>query len=466
MVNVPSPALAVVGRHNSGKTTLIVKLISELVERGHDVGSVKHHSHVGFDIDYPGKDSYRHREAGASETVIAAPGQIARVKSIEGEVECNEIVRSMPGHDIVIVEGYRKSGLPTIEVMRAGNEADERVAAVFAEGARNGWALGTDFTQFSRGVPPADNEAAREHLRRAQEGDANAGVAASGAATSAGDVAAGPDAAASSEPDADGQYSAAADLANKLPTGDTVAIVTDIPEAVRAAELYNIPAFGLDDVVELADFVEKHYARPRITVVIQAGGESRRMGRSKATVPFAGRPLICRLVERLSPVADDLIITTNEPDNLVFLHSEFPDVNIQLVSDAFEYRGALPGLYTALQAARNPYVAVVACDMVFASASLVVAEALAMNETGADVVVPVNKHGYEPFHAMYRRLACLPAVRRALDRGEKRAQSFFDDVNVCEFPHAKVLEAEPMGGCFINANTPEELRSLEDSFGN
>lgn len=448
MVNVPSPALAIVGRHNSGKTTLIEKLISELVERGHDVGSVKHHSHVGFDIDHPGKDSYRHRAAGASETVIAAPGMMARVKTIEGEVECNEIVRSMPGHDIVIVEGYRKSGLPTIEVMRAGNQADERVAAVFAEGARNGWALGTDFTQFSRGMPTADNEAAREHLRRAMEGSQDEGQ---------------PAAVDSKQPD--GTYSAQADMANKLPTGDTVAIVTDIPEAVHAAELYNIPAFDLNDVTALADFVEKHYARPRITVVIQAGGESRRMGRSKATVPFAGRPLICRLVERLSPVADDLIITTNEPDNLVFLHSEFPDLRIQLVSDSFEYRGALPGLYTALQAARNPYVAVVACDMVFASASLVVAESLAMNESGADVVVPVNKHGYEPFHAMYRRLACLPAVRKALDRGEKRAQSFFEDVNVCEFPHAKVLEAEPMGGCFINANTPEELKNLEDSFG-
>ena len=120
--------------------------------------------------------------------------------------------------------------------------------------------------------------------------------------------------------------------------------------------------------------------------------------------------------------------------------------------------------YTALQAARNPYVAVVACDMVFASASLVVAEALAMNESGADVVVPVNQHGYEPFHAMYRRMGCLPAVRRALDRGEKRAQAFFDDVKVLEFPQARVLEAEPMGGCFVNANTPEELKVLEDSF--
>ncbi len=450
MVNVPSPAISIVGRHNSGKTTLIEKLIAELVARGHDVGSVKHHSHVGFDIDIPGKDSYRHRAAGASETVIAAPGQMARVKTVEGEMECADIVRSMPGHDVVIVEGYRKSGLPTIEIMRAGNEADARVADVFEQGARHGWPLGTDFTQFTRGLPTADNEDAREELRRAQE--------ARKAAETRGETAQGVH--------FKTQHPDHVDISNKLPTGNTVAVATDIPEAQKAAALYNIPAFPLDDVKPLADFVEKHYVRPRVTVVIQAGGESRRMGRSKATVPFAGKPLICRLVERLSPVADDLVITTNEPENLAFLHGEFPDLRIQLVCDSFEYRGALPGLYTALQAARNPYVAVVACDMVFASASLVVAESIAMNESGADVVVPVNQHGFEPFHAMYRRMGCLPAVRRALDRGEKRAQAFFDDdeVTVLEFPQSRVLEAEPMGGCFVNANTPEELKALEDAF--
>lgn len=443
MVNIPSPALSVVGRHNSGKTTLIERLIAELVSRGRDVGSVKHHSHVGFDIDYPGKDSYRHRAAGASETVIAAPGQVACIKTIDGERECSDIVRGMPGHDVIVVEGYRKSGLPTIEIMRSANEADARVAEVFAEGARQGWPLGTDFTQFTRGtVPPADDERAREALRRAeQEDDASA----------AGDH-------------FKVQHPDRVDISNKLPTADTVAIVTDIEAAHHAAELYGVPAFGLDDVAALADFVEERFVRPRVTVVIQAGGESRRMGRSKATVPFAGRPLICRLIDRLGPVADDLVVTTNEPDNLVFLHSEFPQYRIQLVCDSLDYRGALPGLYTAMQAARNPYVAVVACDMVFASASLVVAEALAMNESGADVVVPVNKHGYEPFHAMYRRMACLPAVRRALENGEKRAQAFFSEVKVLEFPQSAVLEAEPMGGCFINANTPDELRALEESF--
>ncbi len=412
MINIPSPAVSIVGRHNSGKTTLIEKLIAEMVGRGYDVGSIKHHSHVGFDIDHPGKDSYRHRAAGASETVIASPDMLARVKTLEHEVECSEIVRSMPGHDIIIVEGYRKSGLPTIEIMRSGNDADVNVAKAFVEGARTGASLGTDFIQASRGADAAHD----------------------------------------------------ADLVDKMPTSDTVAVVTDIPEAAQAARLFNIPSFDFDEIAEIANFLEEHYVRPRVSVVIQAGGESRRMGQSKARVPFMGSPLICRLVRRLRCAADEIIITTNEADKLGFLKEEFPDLEIKLVPDAFDFRGALPGLYTAIQSARNPYVAVVACDMVLASASLVVAESLEMAKSGADVVVPVNNHGFEPFHALYRRSGCLPAVRRALDRGERRAQSFFDDpeVKVLEFPQERVLEAEPRGGCFVNANTPEELQRIED----
>ena len=413
MVDIPSPAVAVVGRHNSGKTTLVVSLIEELVSRGHDVGSVKHHHREGFEIDIPGKDSYRHRHAGASETVIASPGQMACIKTVEGELECTQIVKGMPGHDIVIVEGYRKSGLPTIEVMRAANEADSKVAGVFVEGARNGVSLDTDFIQKSRG---------------------------------------------------DRAFVPDEDIAQKMPSSSTIAIVTDMPEAIEAAGIYGIPSFSLDDIGGLADYLEEHYLRPKVTVVIQAGGESRRMGQSKALVEFAGRPLICRMVDRLSPVADELIITTNEGERLAFLDEMYPELDIKLVPDLHDFRGALPGIHTALEAATNPFVAIVACDMLFASPRLVVAEALTLKESGADAVVPVNKHGFEPFHSIYRRSGCLPAVRELLAAGDKRAQSFFDRVNVREFTQSEVLDAEPMGGCFINANTPDELRKIEESF--
>ena len=418
MVEMPSPAIAVVGRHNSGKTTLVVKLVSELAKRGYDVGSIKHHSHGDFDIDHPGKDSYRHREAGATETVIASPTKMARVKTLDHEVECSEIVASMPGHDIVVVEGYRKSGLPTIEVFRAANDSDKAVALAFAESAKNGVGLGVDHIQ---------------EYRNSKRGDL-------------------------------GEHES--DIVSKMPTSTTVAIVTDIPEAINAAESYGIPSFGLDAISDIVAFLEERYVRPKVTVVIQAGGESKRMGQSKALVEFNGRPLICRLVRRLLPAADELVITTNEPDKLGFLKDEFPETDIRLVSDNRNVRGALIGMETALEAAGCPIVAVVACDMVFASPSLVVAEAIEMTETGADAVVPVNKHGYEPFHASYRKETCLAAVKRALADGKSRVQSIFQDsdIRVIEFPQSKVVEVEPRGGCFINTNTPEELAHIEKTY--
>ena len=426
-IKLPSPAVSFVGRHNSGKTTLIEKVISCLVAQGLDVGSIKHHSHRGFDIDIPGKDSYRHRAAGASETIISSPGQMARIRTIVGEKECSDLLDTMPGHDIVVVEGYRKSGLPTIEVMRAGNPADVSVADVFLQAAQQGAPLGTDFVQVSRAGKSASFQPLSENTLETKAPNRS-------------------------------------DLTNKMPTAATVAIVSDIPEALAAASLYRIPAFNLSDVVGVCDFLRDRYVRHRITVALQAGGESRRMGQSKATVPFAGRPLICRMVERVSPVADDFIVTTNEAENLAFLHEQYADLDIRLVPDVYDFRGALPGIYSALLAAKNPYVAIVACDMLCASPSLIAQEVISMDQSGADVVVPVNHHGYEPFHALYRRDTCLAAIDAAIKRGSRRAQSFFDDVRVCELPQSEVLKAEPMGGCFINANTPEELHLMEKAF--
>ena len=441
-MNIPSPAISIVGRHNSGKTTLIERLISELVARNFDVGSVKHHHHNKFDIDHPGKDSYRHRAAGASETVIASPCLVARIKTLDEELECGEIVNSMPNHDIIIVEGYRKSGLPTIEIMRAGNQSDERVAYAFIEGAKRGLPLSTDFTQLLRGLPLDDANKAQALAEKAIEtGKSVAELSLS-------------------ESEEAIQH---LDVSTKLPDLGTVAVVTDIPEVVEAAKMYAIPAFHLDDIAGLADFVEERFVRPRLTVVIQAGGESRRMGRSKATVPFGGRPMICRIIERVSPAADQLVITTNEAEQLAFLHDYYPNLNIKLVPDACPFRGALPGLYTAIKSADTEYVAVVACEMVLASSPLIIDEAITIQEQNADAVVPSNKHGFEPFHAVYRKSTCLPLIEQALARNEKRAQAFFDEIRVIDFPQARVLEVEPMGGCFVNANTPEELSRLEDA---
>ncbi len=198
-----------------------------------------------------------------------------------------------------------------------------------------------------------------------------------------------------------------------------------------------------------------------LTIVLQAGGESRRMGRSKATVPFLGEPMIWRGINRLLPLADEFIITTNEPQNLSFLDDLVGLGKIRLVTDAYEKRGALRGIYTAVNAASKEYVALVACDMIFPSRNLIAAELDALMASDADAVVPVTGHGYEPFHGVYRRSTCLPKIFEAAEAGKDSARAWFGEAKILEFTSDMIAAAEPRGGCFINVNTPEELHEAE-----
>lgn len=108
--------ICVVGNSNSGKTTLIEKLIPELKRRGYRVGTVKHASH-GFEIDKKGKDSWRHRAAGADTVLVASPGRIALVKNSDAD-DLDSISAYFQDTDIVLVEGYKKENKPKIEVFR------------------------------------------------------------------------------------------------------------------------------------------------------------------------------------------------------------------------------------------------------------------------------------------------------------------------------------------------------------
>ena len=129
-------ALAFVGKQNSGKTTLLEKLISELTQRGYNVGTLKHHSHAGFDFDIEGKDSWRHAQAGSRFTVVSAPDKIALVRELDAPEDASNTLAAMVALstageaqgtrplDIILVEGYRHSGLPTVELFRGANPGD------------------------------------------------------------------------------------------------------------------------------------------------------------------------------------------------------------------------------------------------------------------------------------------------------------------------------------------------------
>jgi len=112
------PVITVIGKSKSGKTTLIEGLVHELKRRGYRVGTVKHHSHAGFDIDKPGKDSWRHAKAGSDHVVIAAPDKIASYRSLESELSLSEVTAGITGVDIILVEGYKRASMPAIEVVR------------------------------------------------------------------------------------------------------------------------------------------------------------------------------------------------------------------------------------------------------------------------------------------------------------------------------------------------------------
>ncbi len=114
-------AFALVGRSGSGKTVLSEKIISVLADQEYRVGSVKHHSRCGFSIDHEGKDSWRHRVAGSSHVVIAAPDMIARIQETDHEWEYPDIIATMTDVDVVVVEGYRCAGLPTFMLFRKDN---------------------------------------------------------------------------------------------------------------------------------------------------------------------------------------------------------------------------------------------------------------------------------------------------------------------------------------------------------
>jgi len=192
-----------------------------------------------------------------------------------------------------------------------------------------------------------------------------------------------------------------------------------------------------------------------LTVCIQAGGQSSRMGEDKALKTFLGHPLIQRVVERLSLVADELIVTTNRPDDYAFL-------KLPLISDLKPGRGALGGLYTAIASASNPIVAVVACDMPFASATLLAAGTQLIVEEGADVVIAKSEEGFEPLHAVYRRETCLPAIEAALEADQWKVVAWFPQVKLRVLTSEEIRRYDPSGLAFWNVNTPEEFSKAEE----
>ena len=191
-----------------------------------------------------------------------------------------------------------------------------------------------------------------------------------------------------------------------------------------------------------------------LTIAIQAGGQSSRMGQDKALLPFQGQPLIQRVIDRVSQLSADILITTNQPEGYRFLG--FP-----LQPDVMPGTGALGGLFIALSAAANPFVAVVACDMPFANAQILAASLEIITSSDFDAVIPRTDFGLEPIHAVYRRETCLPAIEKALQLNRRRVIAWHQDANIRILAPNEYHHLDPLCISFWNVNSPEEFQRAE-----
>jgi molybdopterin-guanine dinucleotide biosynthesis protein A len=199
----------------------------------------------------------------------------------------------------------------------------------------------------------------------------------------------------------------------------------------------------------------------RPVLVVNAGGESRRMGQPKALlgVPPDGTPLLAHIVQRLTPVVDQerVVVITNNAELEQSVRLPLPG---RYLPDAYPDTGTLGGIATGLGAVEG-WALVLACDLPLVSAPLcawlanLAGERTRDGDDTWDVVMPVVGGYEEPLHALYHR-RCLPFIEARLARGERRVISFLPDVRVRYVQEPDLRAVDPELRSFVNANTPDE----------
>lgn len=212
-----------------------------------------------------------------------------------------------------------------------------------------------------------------------------------------------------------------------------------------------------------------HTSRP--SGIILAGGKSRRMGREKGLIEFDGRPLIAHVINAIEPLCSEIIIVANEESSYhQFGHTVLPDV--------FPGKGSLGGVFSGLQAAREPFALALACDMPFLNRGLL--GYLLSCLPGFDLVIPrarglssntphsgprrfnqtawayAKESDLHPMHAVYAK-TCLPALRKQIQKGDLRLISILENVRTRVVMPEEIDRYDPRHLSFFNMNTPEDL---------
>jgi len=186
---------------------------------------------------------------------------------------------------------------------------------------------------------------------------------------------------------------------------------------------------------------------PDISVVVLAGGKSRRLGTDKALLRIRGEWLLQRIVNQLAVLTDDLFVVANESEKLRAL-------GVRIVPDARAGGGSLIGILSGLQAMRYERGLFVACDMPFLNLELL--RYMILLSPGFDVVIPRIGDELEPLHAIYDK-SCVSPIVQALDRKAWRVIHFFAMVRVRYVDQPEIEAFDPQHRSFVNINTPADL---------
>lgn len=188
-----------------------------------------------------------------------------------------------------------------------------------------------------------------------------------------------------------------------------------------------------------------------LTVVVLAGGRSRRMGRDKALLPVDKTPLLQRVIDVAAPLSAHRLLITNTPAS----HALFSWPH---VADIYPDKGPLGGLYTALSYAETDYLLLLACDLPYLNGAFLRFLCQQIDEHQA--VVPDSTDGLQPLCALYSR-GILENVRLAIEQNRLGMRRLLAELNIRTLSAAESQPYDPDGRLFTNLNTPEDYQSTQ-----
>jgi molybdopterin-guanine dinucleotide biosynthesis protein A len=194
-----------------------------------------------------------------------------------------------------------------------------------------------------------------------------------------------------------------------------------------------------------------HISGGRLSGIVLAGGQSRRLGRDKAVEPVQGQLLIQRVIERIRQVSCETLIVVADQKRGDALPL---DEEARIALDIYPGKGSLGGIFSGLATAQEDWGLVVACDMPFLNLDLL--RYMASLRDAADAVVPVLEGRPEPTHAFYSK-ACLPHIEARLKADDLKISGFFDDVRVKYVNDDEIVKFDPEYLSFFNINSPADL---------